>query len=177
MKNIRSTVVRRGGRAAISRVAQGFTLVEIVTALAVISVATFILLSLFTASYSLVLDDRQVRIALSLAEERLTDITTNPTLYEWPAFDSDDFGPVMPRNPALAPETFEAPSALPPEPKAGRRESALFSEFSWEAHARVPEPDADHIEVVVAVQWDVRGRARRFTVTSATPRTRVGDSR
>ena len=62
----------------------GFTLLELLTALAVLGVAATIFLRLFSSSYSLADTSRSHEVALNLAEEYLAAIQSNPERFAWP---------------------------------------------------------------------------------------------
>lgn len=155
--------VRRGGTCE----AAGFTLIEILTALVVIGVATSIFLSLYTASMSLSKLNRAQRVAALLAEESLADIVNNPSAYEWHSVDDAQPGDrVAIRGFAKA----EPPAALPTNDRAYDREENFYYDFTLESFAVAPEPDAAYVHVAVTVRWSHQGSEKSFTLSSTVPR-------
>lgn len=156
----------------------GFTILEIVAALGVMSVATFIAISLYGASYAIGENSRATRIAASLAEERLTDMRIHPGSYIWP----EELVPGKPER--VVDEAgnvvidFDRPAVMPADARSGRRERDFYSRFLWKAFAEVTKPEDNHIIVTVVILWEDGGHNRNFTLTSALPRSvMVGGAR
>ena len=158
----------------------GFTLVELLTALVIMGIATTIFVNLYTASVTLANANRGQRVAANLAEEYMTYILNYPREIDW--------SPVYGEEPASGdaespgklilvarPDTAEeGPAAM--LRTAGRsynRVKNLYRNFTHEVHARIPETDAEYLEVVVVVRWTQGRRNLSFSLTSAIPRGRV----
>lgn len=150
----------------------GFTLVELLTALVVIGVATTILLKLFTSSQSLAKSSRTHEIAAAIAEEYLTLMQARPDLFVWPSYESPNTpAAVTARENGPVPQTFaEPPVALPLERRAHNRERTIYSGFNWKATALLPSEDAAYVELTVEVQWELEDRLKQFMLTTAVPR-------
>jgi prepilin-type N-terminal cleavage/methylation domain-containing protein len=150
---------------------RGFTLVEVITALALLSVAGFISVSLFSASHDLAASNRNQTVAGQLAREQLNRLLTLPEQYAWPDLDSlepGEFGPVT-LDEATGPG-FQAPSASPALPQPTRAMRNLYENYTWEAYTRITETGIAYAEVVVAVRWKDKFRMRTLTLTGAVPR-------
>ena len=152
----------------------GFTLLELLAALVLIGVASSIFFSLFTASATLALTNRSQGAGARLAGEYLTEILSSPESFNWPDFESQPYGSLLPLGrPGQGDESFvsaEPPSVQPTDPRADQRETAMYSGYSLEAFASVPNEDASYVEVVVNVWWNEVGREQLYSATSCVPR-------
>jgi prepilin-type N-terminal cleavage/methylation domain-containing protein len=151
----------------------GFTLFEILAALAVIGVATGIFASLFVASMNIGHLNQSSAIAATLAEEQLVLLRNHPDGFVWPdaaALDSGEFAPITLRDPATQHASFAQPAVMPFDPRAFTRDRNFYDQFTWEAFARLPDPDAGHLEVVAVVHWQEKGRPQSISLTSAVTR-------
>lgn len=153
----------------------GFTLLELLTALIVLGIASTVLLKMFTSSQSLAKAARTHEIAGDLAQEYLTLIESRPDLFTWPSF--ADGEPAVPQalklregGPIVA-LVSEPPAALPLLRRAHDREAGTYRNFSWTAQAALPAADAQYVDVVVQVEWELDGRVRQFKLGSVVPRT------
>lgn len=169
----RGRVVRVGQRPNTS----GFTLFEVLAALAVLGIASGIFASLFVASMNLGHLNQSQAIASSLADEQLVILRSYPEGFTWPDFDSleaGQFGPVVPADPVgNAVSATDPPSVMPFDRPAFERERNFYDLFSWQAFARIPSPDAGYIEVATVVHWVEKGKPQALTLTSAVPRIRI----
>ncbi len=155
----------------------GFTLVEMLGALAVAGVAAFIVISLFSWSLVLGQESRRHSMAAGMASELLTRMHRAPEEFVWPELDDLSHGEGVP---VEASDAFEAdpglPAAMPTVTRLRDAETAFREAFRWEAFARRPGADAHYVELTVAVYWEAQGRERVYTLTSALPVQRLGDS-
>ena len=169
-------MARTGEKSARRR---GFTLVEILVALAVMSVAVSVFLSLFTASLDLAQSNRNKTIAASLAEEQMAALLRAPNQYDWHLQKASSGELVEITAAASNGENdgrFTPPGVLPVLPQASTREEILYAKFSWHAYCRLPRADANYLEVTVAVRWSEEGRARVVTLTSSASRMLVAST-
>lgn len=150
---------------------RGFTLLEIVVALAVMAVAVSILVALYQASSVFAAQNEETRKAVSLAEEHLTDILLNPAAYVWPALTP---GKAMEIHSTAGEQRVEPPKSLPPDKTAGLRERSAYEIYAWRAFARLPEENAPYIELTVVIEWQSRGRNRDFALTTFAPKPSSG---
>lgn len=158
----------------------GFTLVEVLVAVAVVSVAASVFVSMFISSLTLAEASRNQKIAASLADEHMAIVLADPARYDWhlQELSSRELVPVALRGGDAADEGgFAPPAALPAVPSASTREEALYEKFSWQVYGRLPEPDLKYVEVTVAVRWPEKGRDRLVTLTSAVARASIAPAR
>jgi len=163
--------VNTAGQAPVSRTRRGrtgFTLVEVVMALAVLSVATTIVISLWSTSLTFARQSRDRSVAAALAEERLTDLQLHPAQYDWSEYAG---ATVMEGTKRGLP--MDLPGPMPPSESEEKRETAYYGKFTWKAYARKPAPSAGSLEVTVAVLWTHEGRDKTFMLTSRLPVSRV----
>jgi len=160
----------------------GFTLIEVLTAIIVMVVATSIFIQLFNFSVNLSDSSRARRVAAQLAEERLVDIQSFSGKYLAETVDDKgslvSFGDGETLALSLRDETQldlnEPPLAMPTNQRAFNREKNLYEGFYWRAFAHRPSEDSGFYELVVLMQWDAAGRTKFFTLTSSIPRSLVG---
>ena len=153
------------------RRSSGFTLVEILVSLVVVSMGITILVSLFSSSLGLSQSSRNECVAASLAEEEMRALLQDPGAYEW-GLDSaapGQFAKIEARGKPADNYPIDPPSVLPAERSANNRETNLYDKFSWKAFAKLPAADAPYVEVTVTIQWTESGRDRLFALTSGIP--------
>lgn len=148
------------------RPCHGFTLIEVLVALAVVSVAVTVFFSLFTASIGLSQSSRNESVAATLAEEQLLAVCQSPGLYTWNLGDPGQLVEVVPTTDDPGMRAFSAPS-LAEMPKS---DADLYQGFSWRVFAKLPSQDAAYVEVTVAVDWNEAGRDKTFALTSTIAR-------
>lgn len=168
----RSCQANRPGKA-------GFTLLELLTALAILGVASTIFLRLYASSNSLAKSSLSHEIALNIAEEYLTEIQARPDNFIWPDYDTippGDPQSIRSIEDGAVPMTYALPpKTLPNVPRANNRDRTLYADFAREAFAVLPPGDAHYVELVVVVSWKDGGRLRRFSMSSMIPRSLGGD--
>ena len=159
---------------AAKRTEDGFTLLELLTAFLVMGAAVTIFLQLYTASMSMAKSSRAHKVAANLAEEYMAEILVTPARYTWPKLkggEADVGLPITLRGHAGEPVLqAQPPTALPTYKPAFNRERTLYYNFTWQAYARLPDPSAKYVEVLVVVKWLQAGREREFALTSCVPR-------
>lgn len=157
----------RGG----GRWASGFTLIEVLVALAVLSVAASVFISLFSNCVALGQRDRSRQVAYSIAQQRLTEIAVAPESYAWPASESLASGELM--EVAAPAETTaissQTPVALPTYPAADRRERSFHERFSSQLYARGLGDGSGMGEVTAVVRWQSEGRDQSVSLTTLMP--------
>lgn len=171
-------------RGAARRGASGFTLIEILVALAVIAAGTYAIISSFNQTTALAKMNRSERVAMDIAEARLLDLERNPGLYAWPSAASLSGGKAVRTPLKTAPESSPpaavpglhpcpAPETLPADRKAADNEKAFYERFAWDTFAKLPQADASYVQVTVIVQWTENGKPRVVSLTSSLPRSVV----
>ncbi len=155
----------------------GFTLLELLTALIVLGVASTILLQMFMSSMTLAKTSATHQIAADLAEEYATLLQTRPDLFVWPNFADEQPGTAaaikVREGGLIAGVTAEPPVALPLLRRANDREIGTYRDFSWNATGRLPSAEAQYIEVNIEIVWELQGRLRQFVLATAVPRAAV----
>ncbi len=157
----------------------GFTLLEILVALGVLSIASMILISLYTSSLAFAQSSRSHKAAAGIAEEQLYRLKDTPEDFVWPLAEMTPGEPaeLTLRDKEAGPYPAEEPRTLALNPSAARREANFYGKFSWRAYAVLPSEDAPYVNVVVTVGWEPTDDAARgpqsVTLTSAVPRARV----
>lgn len=153
---------------------QGFTLVELLTALAVISIAATVFFKLFISSNALADTSTEHEVAADLAQEYLTTIQYSPQLFEWPNYADNSVGELQPVSPIEGGPTIDQFAQAPNAPlsirRAHNRETNLYTDFSWQAFARLPHESAQYVEVLVEISWRDNQKIRQFALTSTMPR-------
>ncbi len=170
----------------------GFTLLELVLALAILGLAVTLMLSLFFRSTELGDTVRNRTLAAELAETQLAAILATPEYFTWRlpadrplhALGSTALFPVTPLGSEAGPdETYpwRPPSVLPVQDAQAAQDTARYEQFRWRAfvaapggpYAAYPTPGYAYLELSVAVQWEEAGRTRQWVYTSAVPLERI----
>lgn len=153
----------------------GFTLIELIVSLFVISVATTIFMHLYATSIDLGKLSRNRSIAVTVAEEQLGLIMREPTNFLWDHANPDSAGHFRIRAAEGDPRAGVVPS-LPkstlPVDSAFNRESTVFEQFRWKAIGKLGARGLFY-EVVVDVHWEQAGKPHSITLSGAVPRGRV----
>ena len=157
---------------------RGFTLVEMIVGLGVVSVAVSVFVALYGASVDLSRTASNHSVAANLAEERLAGIVSSPAAYKWllpEPVEETRFPIQLTGEDPPAGNPVALPAAMPAEPVAFRRQDALYSKFRWEAFGKLAEGGA-YYEVTVVVRYTEQGREQLLALTSAVPAVNVPDS-
>lgn len=148
----------------------GFTLVEVIVALLVVSVALSVFMAMFfMAAYSAT-ERQHSMIAAQLAEQHLSMICAAPHLVVWNTGELNAAGMFeIQEQEGTAHRSLLA--TMPETMLLGRslheQNINLYNRFHCTAWGRMMSPEAQAYEVTAAVTWDERGRDRMFTLTSA----------
>lgn len=169
-----SNVRSRGG----GHWATGFTLIEVLVALAVLSVAASVFISLFSNCVALGQQDRARHVAYSIAQQRLAEIAIAPESYSWPAPESLASGELTEvaapaEKPALSTQT---PAALPTYPAADRRERSFHERFFSQLYTRGLGDGSGMTEVTAVVRWQSEGRDQSVSLATVMPIPATGGS-
>ena len=149
----------------------GFTLMEVVVAVAILGVAISIFVSLYSGSLSLAETGKSRSIAVVLAEGQLNAILDNPDAFRWESGEGQVDIRLGTDDPAAG-NAFSAPGALPPEARARDWQVNTYEEFRWQAFAN-PAESAPYHEVTLVVRWTEGGRNEVIALTSALENGRV----
>lgn len=153
------------------RTSHGFTLIEVLVALAVVGVAVTVFFSLFTSSLGLAESSRNQSIAATLAEEQLVAVCQNPGKYEWGLKTAQPGQLVLVK--ASGPQDQSGKFTAPSLTSISEQDKNLYDRFGWKVYAKIPSDKAAYVEVIVAVEWKEAGRDKVFTVTSTLSRALV----
>lgn len=163
-----------------NRARRGFTLLELLTSLMVMGVASTILLKMFLSSASLAKTSATHEIAADLAQEYSTLLQARPELFTWPNFAEvkpGESAEIKAKDVNAVPNSAEPPAALPLLRRAHDRDIGAYRDYTWKANGRLPAPDAQYVAVTVEVQWEMEGRIRQFDLETAIPRSAVEKAR
>ncbi|MCC6145845.1 MAG: prepilin-type N-terminal cleavage/methylation domain-containing protein [Candidatus Hydrogenedentes bacterium] len=166
--------VPRSGRRRPQRIA-GFTLIEVLVALAVLSVSIFIFVDLFVSSVQLGRNGRVRELAASIAEDQLQMLVSHPDRYRWqPNPDSPHalFPVLTAEDEPRAGNAVDPPGVLPIAQDAHARTKDQFDQFRWKVFARLAD-DGRSYELTTAVYWEEQGRDQVLTLTGAIPAGKV----
>lgn len=170
------TLFSRGHQPRVRQSRNGFSLIELIMALAVVSVAATLGASLLQQSLSLGRSARNRVIASHLAEEQMNVLLRHPDRFQWPAaeeFEKAQFPIVNPGCDKNGYSLLDRPSAAPLDTRARNRDNVLYDGFRWKAFGHFPAPEAPYCEVSVEIRWKEAGDTRAFVLTSALPRSRA----
>ncbi|MCX5758557.1 MAG: prepilin-type N-terminal cleavage/methylation domain-containing protein [Candidatus Hydrogenedentes bacterium] len=154
----------------------GFTLMEVLVAIVVMGVGITVFISLFGSSLALAQSNRYQTVAAQLAGECLQAVVCAPERYDWHLNPADPGALTVVTAPGESPETrhpVSLPATLPTDRRSNLRDVNLYKQFSWQAYARIPKPDAGYVELTIAIRWIEQGRERVFALTSCVPRTAI----
>jgi len=152
---------------------RGFSLLELLVALAVISVAGTVYVSFYSSSLGLAKTARNRAVAASLAEEHLSAILRHPEHFLWqkPAEPGVEQFPIaLADDDPKAGNPVERPAAMPADEAADRNQAAVYDAFRWKAYGRLPSLTAAYYEVTGVIHWEEAGREQLLSLTSAVPR-------
>lgn len=160
-----TTVIRARKNAGQSWSA-GFTLMEIIVALAVIAVATTVGVSLFGVSYKASRDVTDRRVAQQIAEAALDDLQRDPASFKWPAATNEL---------QLVERQDGATIVSPPQVSVpdGRIQGTIITQYArYQSRSYVKLNDAspNTCELTTVVSWVRAGRPHAITLTALAPK-------
>ena len=156
----------------------GFTLIELITALTVLAVALAGLVAMFGISLETANESRMKTLAAEMAATQLAEIQATPESFLW-KYDQADTAVLFP----IVIGDDDPKAGNPPPPLNVKlvsrtihaRNELLYREFRWKAWGRLPSPDAQAYEITIDVHWESKGKNRSLALTSSIPRHRVPD--
>ena len=151
---------------------RGFTLIETLVALSVVSVAVGIFISLYGDSLGLGRLAHQRAMAAEAAQAQLALITQAPGTFLWkaPADGADVQFPILSsEDDPKAGNIITPPSAMPADETANLRAQNAYENFRWRAFGRLPK-EKEYCEVTVVITWQRGNRDEMLALTSAVPR-------
>jgi len=150
----------------------GFTLIEMLVALAVISVASTVFMTMYFSSMNLGKLSRNREVALSIAKGQLDLLMMNPASYQWDRENANADGLFRIRRTPDDPKAglpAELPTVLPFDKAARQHQTVVYGEFRWRAFGKLSASGLFY-EVFVDVYWEQEGRDRHITLTGAVGR-------
>lgn len=155
----------------IPRTTRGFTLVEVIIALGVLSIATAVLISMLGRGVALGDHSRHRTVAANIGESILAEIQARPNAFVWPSFEDLASGELVEITPEGAqPGTRGHTVTPPPGAQQAGSQATFYEGFRWLAHGRRPAEDDQYLELTVSLYWNEAGREYSLALTSAYPR-------
>lgn len=152
----------------------GFTLLELLVALTVVSVAAAVFVGMFNGSLGLSRSNSNLAVATELAETQLSALLRAPQDFVW------DTSKGTTRFLVTTHEQ-EPPGGYPVQPpavtlvtrEAQQKLAEHYGQFRWVAFAQLAAPDAAAYEVTVVIRWTDARRPQTLTLSSAIARALV----
>ncbi len=151
-----------------------FTLIELIVALAVLSIAITVVVQMFSMSVDMARNAQNAILAHMVAEEKLGVLINHPENFIWKIpqdYKFGDFFRVL--SSSDEPETgnkVEDFSLLPPDWGQYQKYKNALSTFRWKVLGKLPSPDSDVFEVSVVVSYKELGRTKYYVLTSYVPK-------
>lgn len=156
---------------------EGFTLIELIVALAVISIAITALVQMFSLSLNLAQTSQNALLASNIAYEKLNYLKNCPEKFIWKISNATNKEEVFPiltsEDEAKTGNIAEIPIIAPPDWASFRTYKNISQKFRWKAFGKLLPEDNDYYEVVVTVIYNEFGRTKYYTVNSIIPRFQI----
>ncbi len=156
---------------------KGFTLIELIVALAVVSIAITVLVQLFTASLNLVQSSQNAVLASNIAFEKLNFIKSCPEKFIWKVSESANSEGVFPiltsEDEPKTGNPVEVPVIAPPDWASFRKYKNVSQKFRWKAFGKPLAEDKENYEVIVTVIYRESGRIKSFISNTVIPRFQI----
>ena len=161
-------------RLFLQKTAKGFTLIEIIVALAVLSVAITGLVQMFSLSLNLSQTSQNVILASSIAHDKLNYVLNCPDKFVFKIYGNLKPGEVFSILTSIdepkAGNTIETPMIAPPDWASFRKYKNVSQKFHWKAFGKIPDNNPDCYEIIVAVIYNERGKTKYYMENSVIPR-------
>ncbi|MCX8066143.1 MAG: prepilin-type N-terminal cleavage/methylation domain-containing protein [Candidatus Hydrogenedentes bacterium] len=152
----------------------GFTLIELIVALAVLSVAVTVVVQMFSISVDMSRVAQNSILAHMIAEEKLEFVVNHPEKFKWNIPENYKFGDffrvLTSSDEPEAGNKVEEFLSLPPEWERYVRYKNVLSSFRWKVLGKLSSPDSNVVEVIVVVSYRESGRLRNYALMSIVPR-------
>ncbi|MCC6797053.1 MAG: type II secretion system protein [Candidatus Hydrogenedentes bacterium] len=160
-----TTVIRARKNAGQSWSA-GFTLMEIIVALAVIAVASSIAVTMFGGSYKAGREVVDRRVAQQIAESVLDDLQRNPASYKWPAATADL--QLVERQDGTT--NVASPAVTVPNPNLQKTIDTQYERYTVRSYVKLYDASPNTCELTTVVSWERAKRALAITLTALAPK-------
>jgi len=161
-------------RLFLCKTTKGFTLIEIIVALAVVSVAITGLVQMFSLSLNLSQTSQNVILASSIAHDKLNYVLSCPDKFVLKIHGNLKPGEVFSILTSIdepkAGNTIETPMIAPPDWASFRKYKNVSQKFHWKAFGKIPDNNPDCYEIIVAVIYNERGKTKYYMENSVIPR-------
>lgn len=170
-------IVCKKNKILLSETSKGFTLIELIVALAVVSIAVTGLVQMFTLSLNLAQTSQNAILASNIAYEKLNYLKSCPEKFVWKISESAKTETIFPiltsEEEAKAGNVLEPPIVAPPDWASFRKYKNISQKFRWKAFGKSLGENKDYYEVVVTVMYKEFGRTRYYTANSIIPRFQI----
>jgi len=157
----------------LTETSKGFTLIELIVALAVLSIAVTGLVQMFSLSLNLAQTSQNAILAGNIAYDKLDYLRNCPEKFIWKVSDSvnpeDFFSILTSEDEAKAGNVLEVPITVPPDWASFRKYKDVSQKFRWKAFGKLVSNGKDYYEVVVIVIYKEFGRIKYYTANSIIP--------
>ncbi len=159
------------------RTSKGFTLIELMVALAVVSIAITGLVQMFTLSLNLAQTSQNAILASNIAYEKLNYLKNCPEKFVWKIpenINSETIFPILTsEEEAKAGNVLEVPIIAPPDWASFRKYKNISQKFRWKAFGKLVGEEKESYEVVVTVMYIEFGRTKYYIANSVIPRFQI----
>lgn len=160
-----TTVIRARNKAGQTWSA-GFTLMEIIVALAVIAVAATIGVSMFGGSYAAGRDVTDRRVAQQIADAALDDLQRDPASYKWPAATAElQLVERQDGNNKAA-----RPNVTVPDRLINKTIEKQYELYTIRSYVRLNDASPNTCELTAVVSWTRASRPHAITLTALAPK-------
>lgn len=156
---------------------KGFTLIELIVALAVVSIAVTALVQLFTMSLNLNQTAQNAILANTIAYEKLNYLKNCPEKFIWKIpenINGDTIFPILTsEDEAKAGNVLDVPIVAPPDWASFRKYKNVSQKFRWKAFGRLSPENNDSYEIILTVIYKEFGRTKYCIANSIIPRFQI----
>ena len=162
----RVTTVIRARKNAGHTWSAGFTLMEVIVALAVIGVAATIGVSMFGGSYTAGRDVTDRRVAQQIAQAVLDDLQRDPASYKWPAATNE----LQLVERLDGKSTVTPPEVSVPDPLILKTIRNQYALYKTQSYVKLNDASPNTCELTTVVSWVRASRPHAITLTALAPK-------
>ncbi len=151
-----------------------FTLIELIVALAVLSIAITVVVQMFSMSVDISRNAQNAILAHMIAEDKLEYVVNYPEKFKWQIPQNYRFGEFFrvltsPDEPETG-NRVEDFALLPPDWGQYLKYRNALSSYRWKVLGKLSSPNSDVFEVSVVVSYKESGRTKYYVLTSYVPK-------